>query len=389
MAGVEAIGMLHGVHIGDTIERLTAIPGRGAGTDAERRAAVGLEGDLRERGHEAWTDTFWMRPGWAWPVALAALLGAGGSLASVAWSLPGLIAAALAAVCLALEGAGLTSPLRLLTRRRATQNVAVLPEPSDDAVTLIVCAPYDAPRRGLVHTDRWRAAARRLGDVRLWLAGCALVIAGAAAGRLAGTDATWLGAIQLVPTVVLIGALAAALDIGLSAFSPGAGPASATAVALAVHEELAADPEAMPAGLILYGAGASGPRALRAQLRRERPDRRGTVLLELGPCAYGEPAWRTRHPQLRHAAQLAAEALEIEPPRHRPRPARGVGSLPAIRIACLDARGLAARSHQPDDTADAADLEAADRAVDLALGTADALAAELARTRAGSSSAYT
>ena len=69
-------------------------------------------------------------PGWAWPVALAAALGAGGSLAVVAWPLAGRIAAAVAAVSLALEGAGLTSPLRLLTRRRATQNVVALPEPT-------------------------------------------------------------------------------------------------------------------------------------------------------------------------------------------------------------------------------------------------------------------
>ena len=64
---------------GETIQRLTAIPGRGAGTDAERRAAVWLEHDLAARGNAAWTDTYWVRPGWAWPVALAAALGAGGS----------------------------------------------------------------------------------------------------------------------------------------------------------------------------------------------------------------------------------------------------------------------------------------------------------------------
>jgi len=377
MEAVEAIGMLHGVQLGHIIERVASIGGRGAGTDAERRAAVLLAADVRERGHPVWTDTHWLRPGWAWPVALAALLGAAGSLASVASSLGGLIAAAFAALCLALEGAGLTSPLRLLTRRRATQCVVSLPG-EHDGVTLIVAAPYDAPRRGLVLNDRWRAVAARLGDARPWLAGCALVVAGAAAARLASVDATWLGVVQLVPTVVLIAALAAALDIALSEFSPGGGPASAAAVAMAVHEELAADPGALAAGLLLYGAGASGPHALRAQLRRERADRLHTVLLELGPCAEGVPAWRTRHPQLRRAAQLAADALELAPPHRRPRPARGVGRLPAARIACLDERGIAARSHQPDDTAAAIDLDAAERAVDLAIGIADALAAELA-----------
>ena len=373
--------MLHGVRTWETIERLAAIRGRGAATDAERRAAIALERDLAERGHRAWVDTLWVRPGWAWPVALAAALAVGGSLASVAWPLAGVVAAVLSAVSLALEGAGITSPLRLLTRRGATQNVVALPEPHD-GVTLLVCAPYDAPRRGLVLNDRWRAAAARLGDVRPWLAGFALVIAGAAAARETGVDAAWLGAIQLVPTVVLIVALAAAVDIALSEHSPGAGPASAAAVALAVHEELAADPEALPVGLVLYGAGASGPHALRAQLRRERADRRSTVVLELGPCTGGEPASRARHPQLRRAAELAAEALDIPAPARRPRPARGVRRLPAVRIACLDARGIAARSHQPDDTAAAADDAAAERAIDLALGIADALAADLA-TRQG------
>ena len=377
--------MLHGVPTGETIERLTAIPGRGAGTDAERRAALALERDLAERGHRAWIDTYWLRPAWAWPVALAAALAAGGSLAAVAWPLAGLIAAARRrAVARRSRAPGSRARCGCSPaagRRRTWWRCRRTAEGAD--VTLLVCAPYDAPRRGLVLNDRWRAVAARLGDVRPWLAGCALVIAGAAAARLAGVDETWLGAIQLVPTVVLIAALAAAVDIALSEFSPGAGPASAAAVALAVHEELAADPDALPVGLILYGAGASGPQALRAQLRRERADKRGTVVLEIGPCAEGEPAWRARHPQLRRAAALAAEALDIPAPARRPRPARGVRGLPAVRVACLDARGIAARSHQPDDTADAVDLDAGrPRRSTSRSGIADALAADLA-TRHG------
>jgi hypothetical protein len=204
------------------------------------------------------------------------------------------------------------------------------------------------------------------------------VIAAAAAARLGGLEGTWIGAVQLVPTVVLIAALAAALDIALSDFSPGAGPASAAAVAMAAHEELAADPGGLAAGLLLYGAGASGPHALRAQLKREGLGARSTVLLELGPCTGGEPAWRTRHHQLRRAATLAAEALGLEPSRRRPRPVRGARGLPAIRVACLDARGIAARSHQPDDLAEHADPGAGERALDLALGIADGTEAELA-----------
>jgi hypothetical protein len=366
--------MLHGV----LLDALCAIPGRGACTDAERRAARLLADELAERGHEAWIDTHWLRPGWATAVALAAFLGVAGSLLSVAVPLAGVILAVVAAVCLAVEALGHSSPLRLLGRRRATQAVAAMPEPSD-AVTLVIAAPYDAPRRGLVLNDRWRALGVRLRSVRGCLAAGALVIAGAAALRLGGTDALWVGVLQLVPTVALIGALAAAADIALSEFSPGAGTASAAAVAVELYDELVREaPDRLAPALLLYGGG--GSQVLRAQLRRERLDPHGAVLLELGPCTGGTPGWATRHPQLRHAAGVAAAALELPPGRTPSRPA-ATRRLPAIRVACLDARGLAARSHQPDDTPEHADPDAATAALDLALGVADALDGEVARSR--------
>jgi len=373
------------VHVGDTIRELCSFGGRGAGTDAERRAALRLADDLGERGHDAWVETHWVHPAWALTVALAALLGLVASLVSVAVPLAGVLLGAFAALCLALEALGGTSPLRLLTRRRATQNVLALPE-RPEGVTLLIVAPYDAPRRGLVLNDRWRALAVRLRNVRAWLALCALVVAGASAARLSGIDAIWLGALQLVPTVALIVALAAALDIALSEYSPGAGSASAAAVALAVHEELVREaPEALTPALVLYGAGASGPHALRAQLRRERAAPLRTVVLELGPCTGGSPAWASRHPQLRRAAEVASAALELPPAarrRGRVRHPLGVRRIPALRIACLDQRGLAARSHQPDDTAGATDPAVATAALDLALGIADALDAELSAREA-------
>lgn len=354
-------------------EHLSGIAGRGSATDAERRAAVWLAEDLYQRGHDAWLEPVWLRPRWAAALALGAFLAAAGSLVSVAVPLAGLIAAGVAAVTLAAEALGRSSPLRAPARRRATQNVVSLPESED--VTLIVCAPYSAPRRGMLLNDRWRAAAARLGDVRGWLAGGALLVAATAALRLAGIDAVWVGIVQLVPTVALITALAAALDIALSEVSPGADTASAAAVALAVHDELVREPPSeLAVGLVLYGAADAGSQALRDRLRGAGA--RTTVLLELGPCTGGSPGYRTRHSQVRRAAERAAAALELEPPPRRLRPSR-VRRLPAIRIACLDERGIVARSHQPDDTARAADAGAATAALDLALGVADALDAEL------------
>src|SRR4051794_17113218 len=184
------------VDVGKTIGRVCAIPRRGAGTDAERRAAVLLAGELRECGHEPAVLTQWLRPGWAAAVALGTLLAAAGSLVGVAVPLAGVIVAALAAAGLTLEAAGRSGPLRVLSRRRATQTVVCEPAGGAD-VELLVCAAYDAPRRGLVLNHRWRALGARLRNVRAWLAGCALAVGAACAARLAGVDALWLGVVQL------------------------------------------------------------------------------------------------------------------------------------------------------------------------------------------------
>ena len=202
--------------------------------------------------------------------------------------------------------------MRALFPRRATQHV--LTAAPDAGVVLVIAAAYDAPKRGLVLNDRWRARWRRLPE---WtLAACGAAVAAAAAARVAGVDAGWLGAAQLVPTVVLLVALVAAADVALSSWAPGANDnASGVAVAMALLDELAREPPRMvtPA-LLLAGAGHAVPRAIAAHLRGEglRADR--VVLLELGPCGAGRPAWTARHPQVRAAAERAAAALGLDPP---------------------------------------------------------------------------
>jgi hypothetical protein len=365
--------------VGRVIAALCGFTGRGAGTDAERRAAAWLHDDLRSRGHEAWVETHWVRPGWAVPVALAALLGVAGSLRSVTVPEAGVALAGVAALVLAIEAAGRVSPGRWLGARRATQHVLTSsPSPPAGTVRLIIAARYDAPRGGLVMGDRWRALGARLRSPRAWLALACAVVAACAGARLGGVDAAWLGVVQLVPTVLLLFGLAAAGDVALSAWAPGANDnASGAAVALALHEELVRDPPpALAPSLLLIGAGASGPQSLRAHLRREGVDPAGAVLLEIGPCAGGAPAWRSRHPQLRAAAERAAGALGAEPRPRGPRPVRA-GRIPAIRVGGLDARGIAPRAHRADDTPEHADTAAAEAALDLALGIVDALDAQL------------
>jgi hypothetical protein len=345
------------------VDGLCSFAGRGACTDAERRASLWLHDELRARGLEPFVETRWVRPQrWA-VLALGCLLCVAGSLLAVPVPVAGLVVAGPGALSLAVEALGWIGPVRLLFPRRATQHV--LTAVPGDGVPLVIAAAYDAPRRGLVLNERWRALLRRVPHGTL--AACGALVAAAAVARVAGVEGTWLGALQLVPTVVLLVALAAAVDVALSAWAPGANDnASGVAVALAVFGELEREPpRTLAPALLLVGAGHTVPGIVRAHLRAEKL--RG-VLLELGPCGAGRPVLRARHPQAQAAAARAGEALG----------AAFGGELPAaagVRIACVDERGIAPRAHQEDDTV--TDDAAMEAALDLALGVVDALDAEL------------
>ena len=365
-----------------TIARLTSFPARLACTDSERRAAKWVHDDLRARGHEAWVETLWLRPQWALSLGLHALLGVVASLVATEEPLAAAIAAGVVTASFALELAGRTGLLRWLFYRRATQIVLV--EPRDpDAVTLIVAAAMDAPRRGLAGSARARRLAARLQRLAGgrapgplgWVLTALVAVTACAVARELGADEGAIGAVQLLPTIWLLLAFAATVDVWLS--SPGHGandPAAGTAVALAVHDELARQPaDRLSAGLVIAGAGAAAPLALAAHLRRERPDPRRTILLELGPCGSGEPVWTTTHPQI---AAVATRAGARRVRWHRPTAARAAArrSIPALSVRCLDGRGIA-----PDAVEESALLAA----VDFCLAFADELSAELAALEAG------
>ena len=273
-------------------EGLARFEARGPCTDAERRAAAWLHDELRDAGHEAWVETHWVRPQWPLSIALHTTVGVVASLVAISEPLPGLIAAAVAAVSMALEGFGLPGLLRLALPRRATQNVLTVPE--EAGVTLLIAAPYSAPRGGF---------GRRLIEGRqLWVAA----------------------------------ALAAAGDAAVADYVPGGEPPPAVAVAL--HDELRRNPpDRLAPALLLHGA-------LRAHLRREKPDRRTTVVLELGPGS----GYASSHPKLRAAAEAAGAGKRVRRPR--------LGRVPTLWIGV-----------------DSADVET----LDLALACVDAIDAEL------------
>jgi hypothetical protein len=378
-----------------TAAGLARFEDRGPCSDAERRAAAWLHDELRAAGHEAWVETHWVRPQWALSLALHATLGVVASLLAIATPLPAAILAALAALSMAVEASGRSGPLRYLFPRRATQNVLTVPDEEGGApdITLLICARYDAPRGGLITRDGPRRLAarlrRRLGGhalgPRAWVALALAAVAVCAGLRELGVDGAWLGLAQFVPTIALLGALAAAGDVAVSPVSPAAGDnASGVGVALALHAELTRNPpDALAPALLLYGAGEGGPSAVRAHLRRERLDRERVVVLELGPCGAGSPAYATAHPQLRAACERAAEALDgaaRTPLRRSGAAAAARGRrLPAAWTGARDAAGIAPRSRQPSDTLEHLEPASADAVLDFALACVDALDADVTR----------
>jgi hypothetical protein len=312
---------LHVTAVAPIAAGLARFEARGPCTDAERRAAAWLHDELRGAEHEAWVETHWVRPQWALSIALHATIGVVASLVAISAPLPGLIAALVAAVSMASEGLGLPGLLRLAFPRRATQNVLVEPEAGE--VTLLIAAPYSAPKGGF---------GRRFVEGRqLWVAAALVLVAACGGLRALDLDGLWLGLVQFVPTIALLLALAAAGDAAVADFAAG-GEAPAS-VAVALHDELRRNPpDRLSPALLLHGA-------LRAHLRREKPDRRSIVVLELGAGA----GYASSHPRLRAAAEAAGAGERVRRPRIGRVPALWIGVGQADEaaldraLACVDA----------------------------------------------------
>jgi hypothetical protein len=357
------------------VEALLGFSGRGPCTDAERRAAGWLHDELRRSGHSAWVETHWVRPQWPGSLLLACALGIAGALASTRVPVAGAVLAAVAALSLAMDAAGRPGVLRGVFARRATQNVLVV-APDPERVAVLVCARYDAPRRGLLFAEPLRRLAARAGpDPRAWLALAAAVVALGAGLRAADVGGTGVGVLQFTGAVLLVLGVAAACDFMLSAHAPGANDnASGTAAALAVFDELSRRPlQRLSPGLLLVGAGEDAPLGLRAQLGADRPRPADTVLVELGPCGAGTAHWRSTQDQLVAAASGVA-------PRIRGRRGAGVlRGIPTVWIGGL-AGGIAPRARQGDDTG--VDPDAIAAAAGVAIAVVVALDAALAASDA-------
>ena len=393
-------------------EALTTVAGRGAGTDAERRAALQLRREISATGRRtAELEAFWCRPQWAFAQSWHIALGIAGSLVAVSSPKAGSALVLAATVFVLLDAATGRSPGRRLTPERASQNVISAPPPGrhrPPRVRLILTANYDAGHTGLIDRDAFRRRSTGLrhavGDLTPgwagWLAIALTWTLVTTLLRVQGDKGTAVAVAQLVPTIGLVIALALLLEHATAEFTPGAGEnGSGVAAAIALAKSLdAAPPANVAVELVLTGAGDRQGLGLLHHLRARRRelDPTNVIVIGLGPCADGQPRYVETDGQLIAlgflkqlrglAAQLAAEmpALELGPAKLRTVspafPARLRG-LPAITLLALDPAGRVPRSHQLTDTPDRLDATAIEAMVQTGLYLVDAIDAYLETLR--------
>ncbi len=381
------------------IRELCSCKERGPGTDSERRAANMLAGRLREIGRRAEIEPFFAHPEYAVVHLLHAAIGVAGSIIATVQPAVGFALVLFAAVSTYLDLNTRLYLVRSLLFRRVSQNVVSPGTRPDAPARLILMAHYDAARTGYIFSKaskRIRRLPERtrlgLGPFRLffWLGLAPLLpILGA---RMAGIDATWLNALQAIPTILLIVAGFLLIDIALSDIVPGAyDNASGVAAVLSAAEELAANPpENLDVWIVLAGAEESfceGSRAF-VRSRRKELDRATTVFVNVDSVSSGQVAYEISQgpvislphdPQLIELCQALSDAgaaggTGARPIRHPllddAMPAR-VRRLRAITLRTTDEKGnLAPWYHTHDDVPERVDADALTRATDFVVSLA-------------------
>jgi Peptidase family M28 len=394
----------------DTVAGLSGFSRRGAGTNAERRAARWLCDELEKGGRDARLEPFWCRPNWALAQLWHVALGLVGSLVSVSSPRVGgalLLVALLSVIADAVTG---RSPGRLLTPERASQNVVSEAPDDERRVRLLITANYDAGRTGLAYRGAPRRTIARLSEhsgglAPGWIAWLVIALAwllAVAIARLGGASGAPVGVAQLPPTVALVLALALLVELGSADFGPAANDnASGAAVAIALARALDAGPPRNAAvELVLAGAGDGGSGGGGIGFRRHLRGRRralsatNTVVIGIAASGAGRPRWWVSDggliPQryfgrLRELCeQIAREEPHLGAAPHRGRgatPARAAraSGLPAIAIGCLDDDSLAPRSHEARDMPAGLDPKALDATVQFGLMLVDSIDAFLGR----------
>jgi hypothetical protein len=378
------------------IRELCSFEGRGPGTDAERRAANMLAGRLRGLGRRAEIEPFFAHPQYALVHLIHAAMAVAGSVIATVQPAVGFTLVFLAAVSTYLDLNTRFYLVRSLLFRRASQNVVSPGHRPDAPARLVLIAHYDAARTGYIFSkasNRIRKLPERvrlgLGPFRIffWLGLAPLLpILGA---RMAGVDATWLAALQAVPTIILIVAGFLLVDIALSEIVPGAyDNASGVAAVISAADELTANPpENLDVWVLLAGSEESFCEGSRAFIRSRRKDfdRATTAFVNVDSVSFGRVAYEITQgpvisvphdPQLIELCEALATAGATGDDRARPirhpllddaLPPR-VRRMRAITLRTTDANGnLAPWYHTQDDVPDRVDSAALARATEFVL----------------------
>lgn len=391
---------------------LTAARRVGAASDAERRLAVQLRDELAAEGWEVSLEPFWCRPNWpaahAWHVLLAVV----GSLVAASTSpRAGGLLVLLALAFLLADWLTGVSPGRWLTPLRASQNVIAVPAAAAHPPGLILTAALDSPREGIATAPRLRALATRVSAKaggRLpgwsgWLALLQLWLLVVLLLRADGSTGLAVKIAQLLPTILLVLALAALLELAAAPPAlepPHGGAALGAALTAARHLKAGALPAFTPR-LVLQGAGDAQAIGLRRHLKaarseRGRPSRPLAVLALValpGAATRRGPAWLAGcgplvplrpHPSLAAAvASAAREVPELEAQGLRrsiatPALPAHLARIPALTLA---ARAPASAASTAPPAAVAVAPAAAAQAAELALLLVEVLATRQAQPR--------
>jgi Peptidase family M28 len=377
------------------IRELCSFEGRGPGTDAERRAANMLAGRLRQMSRRAEIEPTLVHPQYAIVHLIHAAIAIAGSVLATVEPAAGFALVLFAAASTYLDLNTRFYLARSLLFRRASQNVVSPGSNPAAPVRLILSAHYDAARTGWVFGRRMRRGERSTGRpapgpfrIFFW-AGLAplLPILGL---RMAGIDATWLGALQSVPTILLIVSAFLLIDIALSDTVPGAyDNASGVAAVLAAADQLGSDPPAnLDLWVVLPGSEESMCEGMRAFARahRKEHDPERTYVVNVDSVSHGDLNYEVSEgavvslpldgelAELCEALAAGGEAnLAADPLRYSllddALPARNAG-MRAITIRATDNGSPAPWYHTHEDTPERVDDQALGRATDFVVALA-------------------
>jgi hypothetical protein len=281
----------------ELIRELCSFEGRGPGTDAERRAANMLAGRLRRIGRRAEIEPTFVHPQYAIVHLIHAAVAIAGSVLATVQPAAGFALVLASATSTYLDLNTRFYLVRSLLFRRASQNVVSPGSNPKAPVRLILSAHYDAARTGWVFGRRMRrgegAGGRPApGPFRIFFWGGLAPLLPILGLRMAGIDAAWLGALQSVPTILLIVAAFLLIDIALSDTVPGAyDNASGVAAVLSAAEQLGAEPPAnLDLWVVLPGSEESMCEGMRAFVRAHRKelDPERTYFLNVDSVSHGE-----------------------------------------------------------------------------------------------------